>query len=751
MYLRYELVDGLAHASEVGRERAVDDDAAGAVLGDGHVACVAVAAHEHAFAGKVGAEAMLPCEVRLEGREAQVADVQGGWRLCGVQRRRVLHGHERRGIVFVRRDVQMHDLVVLHGPPAEMAHEGVAEAHGVRVREAAERDARADRRHVQRVAQRAAELGVEGCLRGGVAVDEDQAARLQLRHERRQGASVAQALHVDVQEAAPQVHMHRVAHELCRDGHGRRRRRGRRGIELRLLLGLESLALREPARRIDPLAVAIHAALALHVRKQADVHRIPPLAAEENVERHVVGHDGRHVVVVVGAVRLVRVLVRVSPAVHRAHGRRRRRHTLHVRTELVARERHAAAELQRQVATDARGHTDMTRVPCLGVRLRRVPAVPQRAAETRRIAPRGEKDHRLRVAQELGQQLARQSMRESGRRGQHELGLRRGERVAQGLDGRVEAQARKVERRLGRRGGLAARGRIEELDRPLARHPLHECACTLDDFLAGMRHEAHRKALVLVRKGPVLIEEHEQLEQARRAVDRQEHRVPARECAVHMVEERRIAVLAAGVGVEAALHVGDQEVRAADRVREGRGGGAHSEQGRRIEVALAVVVPVQRHDDRADGGRAQLPHGAAQRVAGMVGGEHETGTAALERGRLHVAQRADRVKSLVDLGLRRHVSLRVLLAPRMDRLEHLEAAHRLDGQRRIHGAPQSVVCVCVRIQADVRHVGVHEKHRVDRRSKALERRGQVIGLEREILRRAAVQQDAALIDLDEVR
>ena len=43
MDLRYELVDGLAHAREVGRERAVDDDAAGAVLGDGHVARVAVA------------------------------------------------------------------------------------------------------------------------------------------------------------------------------------------------------------------------------------------------------------------------------------------------------------------------------------------------------------------------------------------------------------------------------------------------------------------------------------------------------------------------------------------------------------------------------------------------------------------------------------------------------------------------------------------------------------------------------------
>ena len=63
MDLRYELVDGLAHAREVGRERAVDDDAAGAVLGDGHVARVAVATHEHALAGKVGAEAMLPGEV----------------------------------------------------------------------------------------------------------------------------------------------------------------------------------------------------------------------------------------------------------------------------------------------------------------------------------------------------------------------------------------------------------------------------------------------------------------------------------------------------------------------------------------------------------------------------------------------------------------------------------------------------------------------------------------------------------------
>ena len=84
MDLRYELVDGLAHAREVGRERAVDDDAAGAVLGDGHVARVAVATHEHAFAGKVGAEAMLPGEVRFEGREAQVADVQGGWRLLSL-------------------------------------------------------------------------------------------------------------------------------------------------------------------------------------------------------------------------------------------------------------------------------------------------------------------------------------------------------------------------------------------------------------------------------------------------------------------------------------------------------------------------------------------------------------------------------------------------------------------------------------------------------------------------------------------
>ena len=479
------------------------------------------------------------------------------------------------------------------------------------------------------------------------------------------------------------------------------------------------------------------------------MHRIPSLAAEENVERHVVGHDGRHVVV--RAVRLVRVLVRVSSAVHRAHRRRRRRHTLHVRTKLVARERHLAAQLQRQVATDAHWHADMASVPCLDVRLRRVPAVPQRAPETRRIAPRGKKDHRLRVAQELGQQLARQPMRESRRRSEHELRLRRWERVAQRFDGRVEAQARKVERRLGRRGRLAPRGRIEELDRPLARHPLHERARTLDDFLAGVRHEAHRKALVLVRKGPVLIEEDEQLEQARRAVDRQEHGVPAREGAVHMVEERRIAVLAARIGVEAALHVGDQEVRAADRVCEGRGGGADGEERRRIEVALAVVVPVQRHDDRADGRRAQLPYCATERVAGMVGGEHETRAAALERRRLHVAQRTNRIEGLVDLGLGRHVALRVLLAPRMDRLEHLEAAHRLDGQRRVHGAPQSVVCVRVRIQADVRHVGVHEKHRVDRRSEALEGRGQVIGLEREILRRAAVQEDAALIDLDEIR
>ena len=276
------------------------------------------------------------------------------------------------------------------------------------VREAAERDARADRRHVQRVAQRAAELGVERRVRGGIAVDEDQAAWLQLRHERRQSASVAQALHVDVQQAAPHVCMHRVAHQLGRDRHGRRRRwrRSRCGIKLRLLLGLESLALREPARRIDPLAVAVHAALALNVREQAEVHRIPSLAAEENVERHVVRHDGRHVVV--RAVRLVRVLVRVSSAVHRAHRRRRRRHTLHVRTKLVARERHLAAQLQRQVATDAHWHADMASVPCLDVRLRRVPAVPQRAPETRRIAPRGKKDHRLRVAQELGQQLARQ-------------------------------------------------------------------------------------------------------------------------------------------------------------------------------------------------------------------------------------------------------------------------------------------------------------------------------------------------------